>query len=100
MNRKTLMAKAAYKASGKLAKIKTPQRFSTYKGIDKHGRAIVERDGKRRWFMCPWSVRLLDWSMHLDPKHWDHWALVHDGCDADLRCRRCGGTLCPNAAPE
>jgi hypothetical protein len=71
-------------ASGWLAHIHTPQRM--YGSEDG---APLEYVG-RRWTQCVASVRLLELAEEMDAEHFDHWALIHDGCDGWL-CLKCGG---------
>jgi hypothetical protein len=81
-----------YWCAGWLSRVKTYQR--TYELISEPGDPRPEfRQVERMWVSCQLSMWLLEQSVHLDPKHWDHWALVHDPADGPP-CPDCGGILC------
>jgi hypothetical protein len=92
MNRQICKAKALYWISGKLMKIKTPQRMYCYEGLDDNGEAIMSH-GEWRWFVCVTSIRFLDWSMDVKGGHWEHWALRYTDEHRVYmtRCEECGG---------
>lgn len=88
----TRLAKAAFWLAGPAGRVKTYQRYWTIE-FDKaaeYGFRMVP--GGRHWHSGLRS-RLLRLSIHLDPAHWDHWALVHDRCSPDL-CPTCGSCRC------
>lgn len=80
------LAKALFRGSGWLGRIKTPQRVYKWNSDRDAG---FEYAG-RVWLGCRLHVRMLEKSMKLDPHCWDHWALVHDDCDP-VPCVACGG---------
>jgi hypothetical protein len=96
MTTRTRVARAVFWLSGKLTRIKTPQRFYRIISINEDAVGdepfMVTRRTKRRWHSCRTSTRLMSLSLRIDPLHWDHWALVHDTC-AGERCS-CGGNVC------
>lgn len=85
------LARALFKASGYLSRIKTYQRFYTWTG-DADSFADAKASG-RHWTSCALSSRLMGQSMQLDWDHWEHWACIHDDCKAP-RCAECGGLAC------
>ena len=76
-------ARAVYRISGKLGRIKTRQRMYALDGTPL---------GRRRT-RCAASLRLLGLAMQLDWDHFDHWAAKHDDCGGHP-CAVCGGTDC------
>jgi hypothetical protein len=87
--RSTRAAKAVYWLAGKLSRIQTPRRTYRIVSID----PFVSEPAGRHWMSCQTSMKLLRLSLHLDPVHWDHWALVHDHCEP-TPCPDCGGCEC------
>lgn len=85
------LAKALFRASGHLSKVKTPQRW--YELPPNADDRIELQFGGWWWASCPATFRLLDLSMQLDWDHWDCWALRHEGCDPKP-CDECGGCRC------
>jgi hypothetical protein len=94
VNARTLLAKAVFRVSGWLSRIRTPQLSYPLIWGDP-GEEPKFGDIERCWLPCRTSIRLMDLSTRIDPVHWDHWALVHGGCDGD-RCAGCGGIHCPH----
>ncbi len=86
------LSKAIFWLSGRLAYVKTPQRFYTLPKGDRTFELNFEYAGWH-WCSCGLSGRLMELSERIDPEHWDHWALVHEDCDADY-CAECGGKSC------
>lgn len=84
---KTIIAKALYKISGHLLRIKTYQRLWRWNSVTHETEAVW------RWSACSFSTTMLKWSMKVDRDHWDHWALVHTQCDP-TPCTTCGGCKC------
>jgi len=110
VNTRTRVAKTAYWLSGQLRWVKTYQRFYELSPPVDPGKMRVKvapglgedlrmEPAGRHWFQCPWSTRLMTWSMRHDWRHWDHWALDHEGCEREGRvavaCPECGGFICP-----
>lgn len=91
------LAKALFWAAGKTARIKTYSRYYTLDSINldaPEGEPIIKSSPSgRHWTPCRFSSWLLGESMQLDWDHWDHWACVHEDCEAD-RCPACGGIAC------
>lgn len=81
------LAKALFRASGYLSRVKTPQRVYTVND------ALDATFAGWHWTSCRPSIWLLEKSMRLDWWHWDHWACVHDTCDP-RHCAECGGQVC------
>jgi hypothetical protein len=92
-NSRTLLAKAAFWAAGLLWYLKTPQRMYA---LDLAAGEF--RPAGWRWGPCSVAVALLVWSEHLDPKHWDHWALQHRACESPKPCAVCGGCACDDGS--
>lgn len=86
-----MLARTLFWLGGKLSRIKTPHRVYEF-DFDSFVRG-EKGPAERRWLPCGFSIRLLKWSSQLDWDHWDHWALVHDGC-ASTPCYECGGCVC------
>jgi len=85
---RTAIARAVFRCAGWLSCVKTWQR--TYELADNpRGFRCVGR----RWLSCAASIRLLGLSERIDPRHWEHWALVHDDCES-VSCPDCGGRQC------
>lgn len=95
--KRTRIAKKIFWASGKLSKIRTPQRTYAVLNVDPDAtdpdKMMTLGPAKVSWLSCRLSMRLLKWSMRLDWKHWDHWALVHEHCDP-VPCAQCNGCVC------
>ena len=87
-SRRTAWAKRLYWLSGTLSHVKTYQRYWVLRTDD-----MKTNPGGWHWFHCRLSTRLLEWSLDLDPKHWDHWALAHADCEGLLHCAECGGSI-------
>lgn len=88
-------AKFWFRISGWLSHIKTPQR---YLRLDSNGVVLQERwehglPGHLHWAWgsCELGLKILGWSIRLDPYHWDHWALEYGPNVTD--CPECGGKL-------
>lgn len=88
---RTHLAKALYWVGGKLSYIKWPTR--TYHLELTEGTDFLTRYAGRSWLPNPLSLKCLKWSEAVDPKHWDHWALLHETCD-NVPCPDCGGEIC------
>jgi hypothetical protein len=86
--RSTRSAKAAFRLSGKLRRVKTPQRYYVLEPD-----SLEFTPGGWRWFDCRLSQWLLRASLRWDPEHWDHWALAHEDC-IPSPCSTCGGDVC------
>ena len=86
---RTTAAKAIFWCAGQLSHVKTWQR--TYEWVS--DRPITFRPTGRIWSSCTASHRLMELSERIDLRHWEHWALVHDECDA-RPCQGCGGCRC------
>lgn len=92
-------AKTLYHIGGKLSKIKTPRmtyRLTTDLALLDSDEDIPELEFEkagRSWLPCRLSMKLLGWAIHIDPVHFDHWALVHDVCVGHY-CMECKGVVC------
>jgi len=83
-----MTAKAVYHLGGLLGKVKTRRRVYSW-DPDRMDEFLP---AGRRWLPCRLSIWLMQLSMHLDPEHWDHWALEH-GRREGIPCK-CGGYDC------
>lgn len=84
---RTALARLALELFALAGRIKTPHRvyrMTTYGTVRPNG---------WRWLPCGLSMWFLRASMRLDNAHWDHWALVHEHCNATA-CPDCGGGIC------
>lgn len=86
---RTIIAKAVLWCASQLSRMKTWQR--TYEWVA--DRPVTFRPAGRIWSSCVASHRLMELSARIDPRHWEHWALVHDECQASP-CHACGGCRC------
>ena len=83
------LAKGVFRAACGLSHVKTPQKV----------RRVVSREpfvtvpAGRQWHPCRLSFKLLELSIMLDWRHWDHWARQHTGCNP-MPCHECGGWIC------
>jgi hypothetical protein len=94
MTWRTHAAKAVYTLGGWLSRVKSYQRVYSMNWDDPDADPEFTPAG-RCWLSCNASLKLLKWSEHIDPGHWEHWALMHDDCPA-IPCPSCGGYLCPD----
>jgi hypothetical protein len=90
----TCLAKRLYAIGGKLSRIKYPTRTYTLEWKDGEPDWTSQYAG-RAWLPIHLSTKCLEWSLDLDPEHWDHWALVHESCE-NRPCPSpcCDGEIC------
>ena len=84
------LARCAYWTAGLLTHVKTPQRSWLVVSTDPFR---VEKSPEQHWSSCRLSIKVLKWSMRLDPDCWEHWALVHERCNP-IPCPVCDGGIC------
>jgi hypothetical protein len=89
----TRLAKALYWLGGKLSYIKWPTKTYSLDFATDHTDQFLTQYVGRAWLPNRLSMKMLEWSLDCDVKHWDHWALVHDHCNG-ARCDACGGFVC------
>lgn len=98
MIQNTRLAKSVYWLSGKTSKIKAYKQTYRLANEDEWMAAegnmemMFEPNG-RRWGSISLTWKLLDLAVSLDHKHFDHWGLDHNRCNASL-CDECGGFIC------
>ncbi len=97
MIQSTKLAKAVYWLSGQVSRIRTPQRrWGMNPNSDDMTNMFTRLPGLT-WSSCRWTWKILGWAQRLDRKHFDHWALDHEG-HANTPCPDCKGEIC--ALPE
>lgn len=95
MNLKRRTAKNLYWVSGQLCRIKTYSKM--YEWVVTDDDDVTDLNFRyigRKWISWHFSFTVMRWSERLDPKHWDHWALVHDETCEWCTCAVCSGTIC------
>lgn len=92
---RTLIAKAVFKASGMLGKIRYPQTVYT-----RDRSAGVSTPAGKQKLPHPWTYKLLFLSGRIDPEHWEHWALNHDDDPNAYPCDGCHGRIAPDLEHE
>ena len=89
------VAQATYGFVGALWSIRVPRRsYRMLTSFDEFRRGEPLSFEFAGWWRgpLPGLTQLLAWSADVDP-HWDHWALVHEDCEA-VPCTTCGGYRC------
>jgi hypothetical protein len=87
------LAKGCYRVSGNLSRLPWYGRLYPALTAEEAGSPWKLGKAEWEWRKHGWaSVPVLEWSMYLDPVHWDHWALDHSGCETTA-CTVCSGRI-------